>query len=135
MKTYLTRRITFSSAHRYFQKNFSDAENRKIFGKCYSEHGHGHNYVLDVTLCGEVDPLTGMVINLVDVDSILKDVTDPLDHHHLNFDVPEFQETVPTTENIAKYCFEKVAAKLPKGVSLSRARIFEADNLWADYYG
>jgi 6-pyruvoyltetrahydropterin/6-carboxytetrahydropterin synthase len=132
---YLSRRITFSSAHRYYQKSFSEEENRKVFGRCYTEYGHGHNYVLEITLGGEIDAKTGMVINLVDVDHILKSVTDPLDHHHLNFDVAEFREVVPTTENIAKYCYEKVAGLLPKGVKLVRARLFEADNLWSDYYG
>jgi 6-pyruvoyltetrahydropterin/6-carboxytetrahydropterin synthase len=69
------------------------------------------------------------------VDRILKEVTDPLDHQHLNFDVPAFKETVPTTENIAKYCFTEVSSRLPRGVKLVRARLFENDSLWADYYG
>jgi len=132
---FLSRRITFSSAHRYYQKKLTDAENKKIFGRCYTEYGHGHNYVLEITIGGQIDTKTGMVMNLVDVDRILKDVTDPMDHHHLNFDIPEFKDVVPTTENIAKYCYEKVRPQLPSGVSLVRARLFEADNLWADYYG
>ena len=132
---FLSRRITFSSAHRYYQPKFSEAENRKIFGRCYTEHGHGHNYVLEITVGGETDPLTGMVINLVDVDQILKDVTDPMDHHHLNHDVAAFKEEVPTTENLARYFFVEVKKHLPENVKLVRARVFEADNLWADYYG
>jgi 6-pyruvoyltetrahydropterin/6-carboxytetrahydropterin synthase len=133
--TYLSRRITFSAAHRYFQKKFSEAENKEIFGKCYNEHGHGHNYVLEMTVGGKVDGLTGMVINLVDVDKILVEVTEPLDHHHLNKDVPEFAEVVPTTENIAKYCFEKIKVLLPSDVKLEKVRLYEADNLWVDYNG
>jgi 6-pyruvoyltetrahydropterin/6-carboxytetrahydropterin synthase len=137
--TYLSRRITFSSAHRYFQKNFSEAENKKIFGRCYTVHGHGHNYILELTLGGEIDDITGMVINLTDVDHILKEVTDPLDHKHLNFDVPAFKELVPTTENIAKYCFEESVKYLinlnVKNVQVVRARLFETDTLWSDYYG
>ena len=132
---YLTRCITFSSAHRYYQKKFTDAQNKKIFGRCFTEHGHGHNYVLEVALGGDINPETGMVINLVEVDQILKQVTDPMDHHHLNFDLPYFKEIVPTTENIAKYCYDEMLKLLPQGVKIVRARLYEAENLWADYYG
>jgi 6-pyruvoyltetrahydropterin/6-carboxytetrahydropterin synthase len=133
--TYLSRKITFASAHRYFQKKFSEAENKKIFGRCYTEHGHGHNYTLEITIGGEVDDLTGMVINLVEVDEILKKVTDPMDHRHLNFDVPAFKDVVPTTENIAKHCFNEAQKHMPKNVKLIRARLYETETLWADYYG
>lgn len=132
---HLSRRISFSSAHRYFSSQLSTAENKRVFGRCYTEFGHGHNYVLDVTLKGKVDPVTGMVINLVDVDQILKEVTDPLDHHHLNFDLPYFKTLVPTTENIAIYCFNEVKNRLPKDVHLDHVRIYESDTLWAEYYG
>jgi 6-pyruvoyltetrahydropterin/6-carboxytetrahydropterin synthase len=134
-KVHLTRRVGFSAAHRYFQKAFTEEKNREIFGRCYTPYGHGHNYVLEMTLTGEIDPTTGMVINLVEVDRILREVTGPLDHHHLNFDVPYFKDLVPTTENIAKYCFDEVCKLLPKNVKAVRARLFEAENLWADYYG
>ena len=133
--TYLTRRIVFAAAHRYYQKKFSEEQNKKIFGKCYSEYGHGHNYVLELTVGGSIDSQTGMVMNLVDIDHILKEITEPLDHHHLNFDVPAFSEVVPTTENIAKYCFDEIKKKLPSSIKLARVRIYEADSLWADYYG
>ncbi len=133
--TYLSRRITFSSAHRYFQPQFSEEKNRQVFGRCYTEHGHGHNYILEITLSGEIDSSTGMVINLVDVDHILKTVTGPLDHHHLNFDVPAFKNLVPTTENIAKFCFEECQKLVPKPIKLVRARLYETETLWSDYYG
>jgi 6-pyruvoyltetrahydropterin/6-carboxytetrahydropterin synthase len=131
----LSRKISFAAAHRYYQKSFSEEENERVFGRCYTPHGHGHNYVLEVSVQGEVDPQTGMVINLVDLDTILKEVVDPLDHHHLNFDVPAFVELVPTTENIAWHCFSEIKKRLPKGVTLHRARLYESDDLWADYYG
>ncbi len=132
---YLSRKIVFSSAHRYYQKNFSEEKNKKVFGRCYTEFGHGHNYVLELTMAGEVDTDTGMVINLSDVDHVLKSITDPLDHHHLNFDVPHFKDLVPTTENIAKYLFEEARKLLPREITLVRARLHESDSLWADYYG
>ncbi|MDZ4676191.1 MAG: 6-carboxytetrahydropterin synthase [Oligoflexia bacterium] len=132
---YLSRRIGFSSAHRYYQKKFSEDENKKIFGRCYTEHGHGHNYILEITLGGEPDPDTGMVINLTDVDHVLKAVTDPLDHQHLNFDIPYFKEVVPTTENLARYCYDGVKKLLTTKVKLVRVRLFENPELWSDYYG
>ncbi|HEX4924124.1 MAG TPA: 6-carboxytetrahydropterin synthase [Bdellovibrionales bacterium] len=132
----LARKVTFSSAHRYFNPAFSEDENKRIFGMCYTPYGHGHNYVLEAYFEGPVDPQTGMVINLRDVDLILKDVLKPLDHHHLNFDVPEFKSAVPTTENIAKYCFDRIAEKLVgTPVRLSQVRLFEGDDLWVDCYG
>jgi 6-pyruvoyltetrahydropterin/6-carboxytetrahydropterin synthase len=131
----LSRRIGFSAAHKYYQKKFSVEENKKIFGPCYSEHGHGHNYILEMTISGKIDPETGMVLNLVEVDSILKEVVEPLDHHHLNFDVAAFKDIVPTTENVAVYCFEEIQRRLPKDVKLQRVRVFENENLWADYCG
>jgi 6-pyruvoyltetrahydropterin/6-carboxytetrahydropterin synthase len=133
--TFLSRRIGFSAAHRYFQKEFSEEKNKEIFGRCYTPHGHGHNYVLEITLSGKIHPQTGMVINLAEVDRILKEVIDPLDHHHLNFDVPAFKDIVPTTENLARYCFEEVLKRLPSPTKLERARIYECDTLWADYHG
>lgn len=135
MNTYLSRSIVFSSAHRYFQPKFSEEKNKEVFGRCYTKYGHGHNYLFEVTLMGPVDVDTGMVMNLYDVDKILKKVTDPLDHHHLNNDVPYFADVVPTTENIAKYLFHLIEKELPKGIKIVRSRLHEAQDLWADYYG
>jgi len=139
---YLSRKSHFSSAHRYFQPALSESENEWIFGQCYTPHGHGHNYELEVTVGGDIDAKTGMVINLVELDKIIKEVTTPLDHHHLNQDVPYFSERnergiaiVPTTENIARYCWLEIEKRLPKTCKLVRVRIYETNDLWADYYG
>jgi len=136
-KIRLARKITFSSAHRYFNAAFSEDENRKIFGSCYTPYGHGHNYDLEAFFEGKIDSKTGMVINLRDIDIMLKRAVEPLDHHHLNFDVPEFKEVVPTTENIAKYCFDKISAQLGQSgnVRLSQVRLYEGHDLWVDYFG
>ena len=80
MNTYLSRSIVFSSAHRYFQKKFSEEKNKEVFGRCYTKYGHGHNYLFEVTLMGPVDADTGMVMNLYDVDKILKKAK-PADLH------------------------------------------------------
>lgn len=134
-KAQLVRRVHFSSAHRYFAPELSEDENRSTFGLCYSQHGHGHNYILDAHFQGPIDPITGMIINLADVDQILKQVTNALDHHHLNQDVPEFKDKVPTTENIACYLYNKIqqALQVRPGIELSRVRLYEADDLWVDY--
>ncbi len=132
----LARKVTFSSAHRYHNPNFSEDDNKKTFGACYTPYGHGHNYVLEAYFEGPIDPETGMVMNLRDIDRIMKAAIEPLDHHHLNFDVPEFKTKVPTTENIAQYCFDKIKAQFQQTkVVLHHIRLFEGDDLWVDYYG
>ena len=134
MKTQLTRRIHFNSGHRYFNKSWSEEKNKQVFGLCYSEHGHGHNYILEVYITGPVNSETGMIINLKDLDHILKQVVSPLDHHYLNNDLEEFKQNVPTTENLAKYCFERVSEKLDSPLlQLHKVRLFESDDLWVDY--
>ena len=92
-------------AHCYHNPNWSEEKNAKVFGPCNNPYGHGHNYELEVTISGPVDPDTGMVINLSDLDKILKqEIMEPLDHRHLNHEVAHFQTNVPTTEEIAIYC-------------------------------
>lgn len=132
-KAVISRRIHFSCGHRYYQPQFTEEENKQHFGSCYSEHGHGHNYILEAYYKGEIDAKTGMVINLFTVDDMLKKVTDVLDHQHLNFDVPYFKDVVPTTENIAKYCYEELAKLTPQNIQLQKVRLFENSDLWADY--
>lgn len=98
----LTRKESFAASHRLHSQELSDAENKKLFGKCNHIHGHGHNYGLEVTVRGEIDEKTGIVINLVDLKDIIHEVVmKKVDHKHLNFDVEEFQTLNPTTENLA----------------------------------
>jgi 6-pyruvoyltetrahydropterin/6-carboxytetrahydropterin synthase len=129
----LARRVRFSCGHRYHNPNWTEEKNKQVFGSCYSEHGHGHNYILEGFFLGPIDPESGMVMNLAEVDQIMKITVLPLDHHHLNFDVAEFKSQVPTTENIAKYCFEKLDGLVPEGVELYKVRLYEAEDLWVDY--
>ena len=133
---YLSRKIYFSCAHRYHNPNWSDRKNQEVFGPCNNPHGHGHNYELEVTLKGEVDPHTGMVMNLSDLDAILQDkIMKPLDHRHLNHEVPYFTEIIPTTEEIAIYCWKEIAASLKKPIRLYSVRLYENPELYVDYYG
>lgn len=131
----VSRKLEFSSAHFYRQEKFSQEENIRVFGACYTTYGHGHNYVLEATIIGAIDPQTRLVMNLADLDRILFEVTRPLDHHHLNFDMVHFKTLVPTTENIALYLAGEIRDRLkgfdPK-IKLSRIRLFEKDDLWVE---
>lgn len=132
---YLTRKCEFSAAHHYHNPEFSAEENRRIFGKCNNPNGHGHNYTLEVTVKGKVDPETGFVINLVDLKEILnREVMDVFDHRHLNHEVPEFAKQIPTTENIAIAIWNRISSKL-QDAEMHRVRLYEMPDLFVDYYG
>ena len=131
----ICRKVSFSSGHRYFQPQLSEEENLEVYGSSYSSSGHGHNFVLEAHFRGQIDPLTGMVINLKKIDQLLKEVVAPLDHHFLNQDVDYFKKVVPTTENIALYCYQQLQNKsysLPDHIELHRIRLFEGDDLWVE---
>jgi 6-pyruvoyltetrahydropterin/6-carboxytetrahydropterin synthase len=105
MKAHLTRRYIFSASHRLHTDALSDEQNRAVYGKCNNPHGHGHNYALEVTVSGQVDPATGMVCNLVDLDdAVRREVLERFDHVNLNLR-PEFTHYVPTTENLSEAIF------------------------------
>jgi len=98
---YLTRRYYFSAAHRLHTEALSPEENRRVYGKCNNPHGHGHNYVLDVTVAGRVDPATGMVCDLGFLDRLVRrEILDRFDETHLNLDTESFRDRVPTSENL-----------------------------------
>jgi 6-pyruvoyltetrahydropterin/6-carboxytetrahydropterin synthase len=132
---YLTRRVEFSASHYYHNPAFSPEENRRIFGKCNNPHGHGHNYGLEVTVAGEIDPATGMVLNVKDLKRLLEtEVLEPMDHKFLNLEVPEFANLIPTTENIAIAIWNRIAARITFG-RLHRVRLYETADLYVDYLG
>jgi 6-pyruvoyltetrahydropterin/6-carboxytetrahydropterin synthase len=134
----MSRRANFSSAHLYANAKFSEHENKSTFGKCFTEHGHGHNYLLEAFFEGRIDEQTGLIINLLDIDELLKVLIDKLDHQHLNFDVAEFRDLVPTTENLARFCFQKIEelrkSKMPQvKMRLYKVRLFENEDIWAEF--
>ncbi len=132
---YLTRRAEFSASHYYHNPDWSPEENQRVFGKCANPHGHGHNYTLEVTVAGEVDPRTGMVLDLKELKKILeKEVLDLVDHKFLNKEVPVFASKIPTTENIAVEIWNWLSPKLTFG-KLHRIRLYESPDLYVDYYG
>jgi 6-pyruvoyltetrahydropterin/6-carboxytetrahydropterin synthase len=99
----LTRRYRFSASHRLHVNSLSENENRELFGKCNNPYGHGHDYALDVSVVGRIDPSTGQVVRLADLDRLVKDqVLTGFEHRNLNADVPEFGEIIPTSENIVR---------------------------------
>jgi 6-pyruvoyltetrahydropterin/6-carboxytetrahydropterin synthase len=132
---HVTRRAEFSASHYYQNPDFSAEENRRIFGKCSNPHGHGHNYTLEVTVAGEIDPATGMVMDLKELKKLLEsEVLEAMDHKFLNKEVPAFEATIPTTENIAVEIWRRLAPKLNFG-KLHRIRLYETPDLFVDYFG
>jgi len=132
----LTRRVSFSAAHRYSRPDWTDEKNASTFGACAWPNFHGHSYVCDVTVAGPIDGTTGFVVDLGVLDRILKEqVRDRFDHRNINLDVPEFADgkLVPTGENLARYIFEQVDRKLPKPASVVRVTVGEDDSLSSTY--
>jgi len=135
---YLTRAVHFSASHRYHRPDWSDEENRRRFGDCTLTEGHGHNYRCEVTVSGQVDPETGMVIDLRRLDRVLEaEIVSRFHHRHINSAVPEFGPggRIPTTENLAAFIFEQLRGALPHDVRIHRVRVQEDRDLWADAVG
>ncbi len=114
---YLTRKIEFSASHLYHNPALSAEENQRIFGKCNNPHGHGHNYTLEVTVAGEPDPVTGMVLDLKELKEILeREITQRMDHRFLNYEVAELKGQIPTCENIARVIWNLLEPEIKQGV-------------------
>jgi 6-pyruvoyltetrahydropterin/6-carboxytetrahydropterin synthase len=134
MKTSLTRRYRFAASHRLHAASLSDAENQRVYGKCNNPYGHGHNYAMEVTLTGPVDTETGMIANLGELDPFVeREVIEAFDHKYLNEEVPEFQTSVPTTENVCREIYRRLA-KFP-AAQLERVRIEETSKNSFEYDG
>jgi 6-pyruvoyltetrahydropterin/6-carboxytetrahydropterin synthase len=132
----LTRRISFSAAHRYSRPEWSDEKNVQTFGACAWPNYHGHTYVCEVTVGGPIDDTTGFVIDLGILDSILrKQVMERFDHRNINVDVPEFADgkLVPTGENLARFIFDRIDSELPRPAKLIRVSVGEDDSLSSAY--
>ncbi len=132
----IVRQTSFSAAHRNFNPKLSAEENRKLYGSFYRDEGFGHNFLLDAYFEGPIDPLTGMIVNLVDIDRWLKAVTENLDHKDLNTLAP-FAGVSPTSERIVSYCFTSLQDEMRKagsGARLVRVTLHEGDRLQIDCY-
>jgi len=124
VKISLSRRYHFAASHRLHTTKLSEAENKRVYGKCSNPYGHGHNYVLEVTVTGPVDPETGMIANLGELDAFVeREVVEAFDHKYLNEEVAEFASEVPTAENICREIYRRLR-KFP-AARLERVRIEE----------
>ena len=135
---FLTRRATFSASHYYWNDAWSAEKNQQVFGRCANRNGHGHNYTLEVTVAGKPDPVTGFVVDLKWLKDVMeREVLAAYDHRHLNLEVPEFAAKIPTTENMAIAAWQRLEPAINEagGAKLSRIRIYETPEIFAEYRG
>ena len=133
----ITRKVEFSASHVCRNPQLSEQENRELYGLAANPHGHGHNYVVEVSLKGDPDPVTGMVLDLKELKEILnRQVVAPYDHRFLNYEVPPFDRVVPTTENIARDIWQRLESHLSNQQRrLHAVRVYETPDLYVDYFG
>ena len=129
------RRVNFNAAHRLFRKDWSDEKNNSVFGKCNNPNFHGHNYILEVWIDGEIDPETGYVIDLKILKKIINtEIVERFDHRNLNLDCPEFENLIPTAENIILVCWNLLRSSLDDQFHL-RLKLWETENNIFEYDG
>lgn len=129
------RRVNFNAAHRLFRKDWSDEKNDSVFGKCNNPNFHGHNYILEVWIDGEIDPETGYVIDLKILKKIINtEIVERFDHRNLNLDCPEFENLIPTAENIILVCWNLLRSSLDDRFHL-RLKLWETENNIFEYDG
>lgn len=132
---YVTKKLSFSAAHRLFNPELSDDQNRDIYDKCNNERGHGHNYTIEVTVCGLPNPNTGYVIDLKKLKYIIEtNVIDLVDHKHLNFDVEFLSGIIPTVENIV-VCFWNTLKDKFLNCKLYKIKLYETETSFVEYFG
>jgi 6-pyruvoyltetrahydropterin/6-carboxytetrahydropterin synthase len=136
MPFFLTRRVTFAAAHRYRRPDWTEERNEQVFGLCARESFHGHSYVCDVRVSGELDPETGMLVDLGLLDRVLaSEVRERFDHRNINLDVPEFADgkLVPTGEELARFIFQRVQQGLGNAARVVEVIVAEDSTLSASY--
>jgi 6-pyruvoyltetrahydropterin/6-carboxytetrahydropterin synthase len=134
----LTRRVRFAAAHRYRRPDWDDAKNEATFGLCARAAYHGHSYTCDVTVVGEIDPVTGFAVDLAKLDAVLRrEVVERFDHRNINVEVPDFADgaLVPTGENLARFIFDRVQAAIDGNARVKEVRVAEDETLSASYRG
>ena len=134
LKIALGRRYRFAASHRLHSDALSAEENARVYGKCNNPYGHGHNYVVEISVSGTLDPATGMIVNLTDLDGFVeREVLEAFDHKSLNEDVPVFRTKVPTTENVCREIYQRLK-RFPQA-KLERVRVEETSNNAFEYAG
>ena len=132
---YLTKQVSFSAAHRLFNPEYSFEKNDEIYDKCNNFYGHGHNYILEVTVAGIPNPNTGYVIDLKKLKKILnEEIIEKVDHKHLNFDVDFLKGIIPTVENLAVIFWKILENKITDG-KLYKIKLYETPQSFVEYYG
>ncbi|MBV8708071.1 MAG: 6-carboxytetrahydropterin synthase [Acidobacteriaceae bacterium] len=131
---FITRKAEFSASHVCRIPFLDDAENWRLFGPAANPNGHGHNYIVEVTVEGDPDPRTGMVMDLKDLKQILEEeVVTPMDHRFLNYEVPPFDRVIPTAENVAAEIWRRLDSRVERpGAKLAKVRLFETADLYVD---
>jgi 6-pyruvoyltetrahydropterin/6-carboxytetrahydropterin synthase len=134
MATTVSVKVYFEAAHRLHNTERSDEWNQQVFGKCNNLYGHGHNYVLEASVRGEVDPDSGYLIDMKDLKDVLnRTVVDDVDHKHMNHEVPWLEGINPTAENLARIFYERVEPELPNGIELAALTVHETERNSASY--
>jgi len=132
---YITRKLEFCASHRLYNPEYSDAKNAEIFGLCSNPNGHGHNYVMEVTVRGEVHPETGMVLDLKSLKKLVnEEIILKVDHKNLNVDVPFLKDIIPTAENLAIHFWAVLESKL-EGGELHEIKLYESERNFVIYRG
>jgi len=132
---YITRKLEFCASHRLHNPEYSDTKNEEVFGLCNNPNGHGHNYVMEVTVCGEVDPETGMVLDLKALKKLVnEEIILKVDHKNLNVDVPFLKNIIPTAENLAIQFWETLESKIENG-QLHEIKLYESERNFVIYRG
>lgn len=133
----ITRKVEFSASHTCWNPALDREANKAVYGEEANPNGHGHNYRLEVTLEGEPDPVTGMIVDLKDVKQVLEEaIVKPMDHRHLNHEVSPFDKVVPTTENLAVEIWRRLQPRFQASPArLKLVRLFETDDLYVEYEG
>ena len=135
MRVTISRKAHFNAAHRLYVKSWDEKKNESVFGKCSNEYYHGHNYELIVNITGNVDPVTGMVMDLKDLKDLIKaEVEEAFDHKNLNIQVPEFADLIPSAENIAIVIYNKLLPNIEQGKSLEII-LYETPRNFVKYSG
>ena len=134
---YLTRRETFNAGHRLFRPDWTDEKNESVYGKCSNPHWHGHNYVLYITVKGNVNPETGLVVNLKTLDILIREqIIEKIDHMNINRQVDFMKGRIASAENIAIAIWEELETHITKiGVELQCVKIVETENNYVEFYG
>jgi 6-pyruvoyltetrahydropterin/6-carboxytetrahydropterin synthase len=133
----ITRKVEFSASHVCRNPAWSDEENRRVFGLAANPNGHGHNYVVEVSVEGSPDPVTGMVLDLKELKEILtREVVEPYDHRFLNYEVPPFDRVIPTAENVARDIWRRIQPRIDTSQNrLKMVRVYETADFYVDYQG